>query len=78
MPDTAASLFSFSDEHTTRGHSMKMKKERHFTQVGAHAFSNRVVNIWNALPQDIVDAPSVNDIKAPLDAYLPNLLQLRY
>jgi len=42
-----------------RGHSLKIRKNRFFSQ--------RVVNAWNKLPQHVVDAPSVNSFKNRLD-----------
>ena len=30
-------------------------------------FNNRIVNDWNALPKDVVEAKSINSFKARLD-----------
>ncbi len=53
----------------TRGHDYKLFKERYATNVRGHFYSNRVIDIWNSLPQDIVNAPSVNSFKNRLDSY---------
>ena len=42
---------------------------RHFIH-RLSVFGNRVVNHWNALPQDVVDVISVNDFKNKLDKHL--------
>jgi len=34
-----------------------------------HFFSARIVNIWNSLPNSIVDASTVNAFKAQLDKF---------
>ena len=31
-------------------------------------FSNRVINIWNALPDSIVKSPSVNSFKSKINS----------
>jgi len=34
-----------------------------------HYFSARIVNIWNSLPNTVVDAGTVNTFKARLDKF---------
>ena len=43
-----------------RGHSLKVFKPRCHTTVRRNFFSLQIVNEWNKLPQDVVDASSVN------------------
>ena len=50
-----------------RGHSLKLFKPRCRTTVRQNFFSLRIVNEWNKLPQDVVDAPSVNAFKNRLN-----------
>jgi len=47
----------------TRGHSCKLKKVRCTRDIVQYFFSNRVINRWNALDQNAVDAPSINAFK---------------
>jgi len=47
----------------TRGHSFKLKKRRFNTDLRRHFFSERIVNIWNALDDDLVCASSLNVFK---------------
>ena len=43
-------FFTLSTNTTTRGHSLKIFKERSRLEVRKCFFSNRVVNDWNRLP----------------------------
>jgi len=52
-----------------RGHSLKLFKRRCRTTVRQNFFSLRVVNEWNKLPQDVVEASSVNMFKNRLDRH---------
>jgi len=51
----------------TRGHSLKLTKVRCTRDCWKHFFSNRVVNRWNKLDQQIVGATSLNAFKNGLD-----------
>ena len=57
------------DETTTRGNSLKLFKKRSRTNIRANVFSNRVVNAWNLLPNDVVLAPSLNSFKSRLNKF---------
>jgi len=50
-----------------RGHSMKLYVEKRRLNCRKYSFSHRSVTYWNDLPQDVVDAPSVNAFKNRLD-----------
>lgn len=57
-------------EHSTsntRGHSLKIVKQRCSTKIRQDAFSQRVINDWNTLPEEVVTATTVNAFKARLD-----------
>ncbi|XP_076452198.1 uncharacterized protein LOC143287843 [Babylonia areolata] len=51
----------------TRGHNLRLKKRPCNGQMRQHYFSFRGVNPWNALPDSVVSAPSLNALKARLD-----------
>ena len=53
----------------TRGHSLKLSKRGCRLDVRKNFFSFRVVNPWNALPEEVVSAPSLNSFKARLDKH---------
>ena len=65
----SSKFFEISKEGKTRGHSMKLVKKRSNTDLRKHFFSQRVVNPWNHLPQDVIDADSVNCLKNRLDRF---------
>ena len=58
---------------TTRGHSLKLYKKRVRLETGKFSFGNRVVNMWNSLPRDIVEVETVNGFKSKIDKYLGNM-----
>ena len=53
----------------TRGHNYKLSKPTWNVRVRGDFFSYRVVNCWNSLPWDIVNADSVNIFKNSLDRH---------
>ena len=61
------------DNSKTRGHKYKLKKERVRKPVRELFYSNRIVNAWNALPDHVVEAPSVNAFKSRLDKHWQGL-----
>ena len=61
---------------STRGNFLKLLKPRHRLNVRGNYFANRVVNLWNSLPDNVVTAPSVDSFKRRLDkhwAALPSM-----
>jgi len=56
-------FFELDESYRTRGHSFKLKKSRFNKDLRQHFFSERIVNIWNALDNDLVCASSLNIFK---------------
>ena len=54
----------------TRGHSFKLEKCRFRLSVRQNFFSNRIVDKWSRLPENVVNAPSVQAFKNQLDDHL--------
>ena len=54
-------------ETTTRGHQLKLEKGRSRLDVRKQFFKQRVVNLRNALPVNLVSAPTVNSFKNRFD-----------
>ena len=52
---------------TTRGHQLKLEKGRSRLDVRKHFVTQRVVNLWNSLPENVVSAPTVNAFKNQID-----------
>ena len=53
----------------TRTSTNKLFKPRFITKQFQHFFSNRIINNWNSLPEDIVCAKSLNVFKNALDKH---------
>ena len=53
----------------TRGNSLKLKITRCRYDIKKFSFCNRVVNIWNSLPDYVVNSDSVNNFKNNLDKH---------
>lgn len=51
----------------TRGHHHKIYKRQFRLDVRKNSFSQRIVNRWNSLPDDVVTATSVNQFKDRLN-----------
>ena len=62
-------LFNLRVNSTTRGHRYKIFKKHATSFVKQSTFCNRIVNDWNDLPQQIIEANNVNAFKNALDKY---------
>ncbi len=72
----AEDYVSLAGDHR-RGHSWKLKKPRCRTQLRLNTFSQRVVNLWNDLPESVVKAKTVRGFKAELDKIWLRDVQLK-
>lgn len=80
VDSTGRSLLNIAEQGYTRGHSKKLQKHYCRTALRSHAFRNRVVDNWNALPETVVTAPTLNTFKNRLDKHWynhPNLYHYR-
>ena len=53
----------------TREHNLKLTKQLSNTELRRNSFSIRVVDSWNNLTHEIVNAPSVNSFKNQLNSF---------
>lgn len=60
-------MFKKAEYTSTRGHSLKLFKERNSLNIRQHFFSQRIVEWWNSLSEEVLTAPSVDTFKARLD-----------
>ena len=60
-----------------RGNNKRIYKARSRAETRRNFFSQRVVDYWNNLPQDIIDADSVNSFKSSLDKFWQKKKQIR-
>ena len=64
------SFFNLSNRQS-RGHSQKLEKPAGWrTSLRGNYFSIRVINPWNALPQEVVEAPSMAIFKSRYDRHV--------
>ena len=60
---------NLSHVSNTRGNMYKMQLTHMHYNLRKHFFSNRIVAIWNSLPNTVVSAESVNIFKNRLDKF---------
>ena len=69
-------MLPLKHSHRTREHSLSLEKQRHpkgaAGSVRSHFFSQRVVNEWNRLPEDVISAQTLNAFKSRLDKHWRN------
>ena len=61
--------FNLSNNRNTRGHIYKLNKFRSRLDLRKFFFSQRVINAWNSLPSEVVEAESVNAFKNKYDKH---------
>ena len=62
--------FHLSNNVRTRGHRLKLIKNRSRLDIRKNFFSQRVVNDWNSLPEVVVEAESINSFKNRYDKFI--------
>ena len=62
-------LFELNKTVQRHAHSQKTLKSQFRTLPRQHFWSNRVINMWNDLPEEAVNAPSMNIFKKLLDVF---------
>jgi len=68
----AAPMLPRPHSYVTRGHDLRLQKNRARYDLRKFFFTNRVVNIWNSLPDYVVHADAVNCFKSWLDTFWSN------
>ena len=69
-PDADVSLkLVYNPNSNTRGNNYKLLNQSFHYDARKYCFSARIVNIWNSLPNDVVDVNNVNQFKARLDKF---------
>ena len=63
-------FFKLKEGSRTRGSKAALVKEQCWLDMRKCSFSQRVINEWNKLPNDCVNARSVNLFKNRIDRYL--------
>ena len=65
----AAPVLELSGTRMTRGNDKKLNKVMCKTDLRRHFFTQRVVDVWNSLPSEIINSASVNIFKNKLDKF---------
>ena len=61
---------SLTTSTTTRSHDFKLVKGRVNGNKFQHFFTNRIINVWNRLPNEVVNAKTINSFKNLIDKTL--------
>ena len=70
--------FTVSQSNVTRNNGYKIISKRFNSNESKHFFFNRVVNVWNGLPQSVAESETLVTFKNQLDRYLINNPNIRY
>ena len=62
------------DKKSTRNHGYKLEKQRVNSTQYQNFFTNRIVNVWNNLPHDVVNADTTNSFKNKLDKHMKQFI----
>jgi hypothetical protein len=62
-------MFELNTTSNTRGHSKKMKIKTSRLNVRKYTFVIRIVEIWNSLPESVIQAKTVKKFKIGLDEH---------
>ena len=74
-PVTTKSLFTkvSSNSVTRKANSLNLTKKRTNKNAYKYFFTNRINNVWNSLPNDIVNAKSLNIFKNKIDSHFGDI-----
>ena len=70
--DVTEGLFKLRGDSDTRGHSLKIFKERPRLDCRKYSFTYRVADPWNSLTENIIQAPTVSAFERRLDKHWKN------
>ena len=59
-------IFDLDPNSRTRGHSKKIKKKFCKINLRKFSFTNKIVDLWNTLPQSVIDAKDVRQFEIRL------------
>ena len=73
-PLTTSSLLTLNIS-TTRSNQFKLIKPRVNSKPFQSFFTNRIINVWNGLPEVVVNAGSINLFKNHVDSHFKNIIK---
>ena len=65
-------MFELCENTITRGHSLKIVKHRCRLDIRKYFYTNRVIDVWNSLPEEVVRSKTVNSFKNRIDKHFKN------
>ena len=68
-PLTTVDMFELNTTSNTRGHSKKMKIKTSRLNVRKYTFVVRIVEIWNSLPESVIQAKTAKKFEIGLDEH---------
>ncbi len=69
LEDLPHSQFFSASETGLRGHTKKLYKEQNRLNIRKMSFTQRIVDKWNQLPENVVSAPSINAFKSRFNTF---------
>ena len=70
LQDSKQTFFTLSTDSRTRGHLKKiLKTECYNRNARLYFFTQRIINVWNSLPDYVVDSESLNIFKNNINNY---------
>jgi len=63
---------SLNKNAATKGNKYKINNYTFYYNIRKYSFCPRVVNVWNSLPENVVDAENTNTFKTRLDKFWQN------